>query len=122
MIDGPYEFDDRVDPDWYLFEARLLQDGIPLSVYGELRRSENELVVGGSDDQPLFITDQGFESHRQWLKRRILKKGLLMLAVCVITVGIFLEVYWPLLIASVANVLRVFYHGGTYIMQWTKYR
>ncbi|MEA1932511.1 MAG: hypothetical protein U9O06_13330 [Euryarchaeota archaeon] len=65
---------DDVNLDRYLLEARPLCEGTTVSVSGELRIEQGEPVLHGTAERPFLVSDQGFDGHRRWLRRQVLRK------------------------------------------------
>lgn len=63
-------------PDDEYFEARIILDGEVLAVYGEVMIDQGTLVLRGSDETPLVLSDQGFDKFSSRLRRQSLKNGL----------------------------------------------
>ena len=63
-------------PDDEYFEARAVLDGEILAVRGEVSVERGTPVLQGSDEEPLVLSDRGFDEFRRSLRYRILKCGL----------------------------------------------
>jgi len=62
-----------VDLDEYHFESKTVPEGETLAVRGEVQIEQGEPVVRGTDETPLFVSDEGFDGLRNALRRRTLK-------------------------------------------------
>ncbi|OYR79276.1 hypothetical protein DJ71_16715 [Halorubrum sp. E3] len=64
-------------PDNGYFEARAVLDGEKLAVRGEVTFEQGTPVLGGSDETPLTLSDQGFDKFGSHLRRQSLKAGVI---------------------------------------------
>lgn len=101
---------DGVDLDRYLLEARPLLEGTTASVSGELRIEQGEPVLRGTDEAPLLVSDAGFDGHRHWLRRRVLRRGAVVVGLLVVAVGLWVEFYVPLAALIVGWLAYLAYH------------
>ncbi|SFS92205.1 hypothetical protein [Halostagnicola kamekurae] len=101
---------DEIDLDRYLLEARPLLEGDEVSISGEIHVEQGEPVLRGTDDVPLLLSDNGFDEHRRWLKRRALQKGAFITGLLVVAVSLWFEFYIPLGILVVGWLLYWAYH------------
>ncbi|MFD1589321.1 hypothetical protein ACFR9U_20275 [Halorientalis brevis] len=101
---------DGVALDRYLLEAKPLVHGETISVYGEGHVDEGEYTVRGSEDVPLLLSDQGFDGHRSWLGKQVATKGTIAASVLLAAVGVWFQVYLPLLAVVAATVVYILWH------------
>lgn len=59
------------------FEARAVLDGERLAVCGKVTFEQGTPVLRGSDETPLTLSDQGFDTFGSRLRRQSLKNGLI---------------------------------------------
>ena len=76
--------------DRYLLEARPLFEETTVSVSGEVQ-VQGEPVLRGNGGTPLLLSDQGFDGHRRWLRRPVLRNGALSSGLLVIAAGLWFE-------------------------------
>jgi len=67
--------EDGESQDKYI-ETKVILDGEQLAVRGEVGVEQGDLVLRGSDETPLAISDQGFDAFSSSLRRQFLKYGL----------------------------------------------
>jgi hypothetical protein len=70
--DAPEEIPDDED-----FEAKAILDGETLAVSGEVSMEQGTPVLQGSDNEPLVLSDQGFDEFSRGLPSQMLKYGLI---------------------------------------------
>lgn len=80
---------DRVHLDRYLFESRLLVEGMTVNIRGEGHIEQGESVIRGSDEIPLVISDQGFDAHRRRLTKQAIRKGAIATFVLFVPIGVW---------------------------------
>ncbi|MEE6209546.1 hypothetical protein U3A55_05180 [Salarchaeum sp. III] len=114
---------DEIDLDRYLLEARPLLEGDEVSISGEIHVEQGEPVLRGTDNVPLLLSDNGFNEHRNWLKRRALRKGAFITGLLVVAVSLWFEFYIPLGILIVGCLLYGAYSfvqdAGTFL-EWIR--
>lgn len=96
---------DDIDLDRYLLEARPLLEGDEVSISGEIHVEQGEPVLGGTDNTPLLLSDNGFGEHRRWLRQRIIRKGAFITGLLVVAVSLWFEFYIPLGILAASWLL-----------------
>lgn len=101
---------DGIDLDRYRLEARPVLEGTTVSVSGELRMEDGEPVLSGTDETPLLVSDQGFDGHRRWLRRAILRNAGMFSGMVVAALGLVVGVYLPLAVLLVGLLASVGYH------------
>ncbi|MFH5797618.1 hypothetical protein [Haladaptatus sp. CMAA 1911] len=71
----------------YYVQAKPIENGTTLTVYGNLRIEDGTPVLYGTDALPLAVTDQESTEFRRYLTRRLVKYGVL--APLLVVVAIF---------------------------------
>jgi hypothetical protein len=71
---------DDVAADEFAVEARGITAGQQLFIHGELRMTNGEYIIGGSDETPLLVSDTGREGLVRQLRLRALKYALALFA------------------------------------------
>lgn len=100
---------DRIDLDRHLLETRPLVDGTSVSVSGELETKQGELVLRGSDEVPLLLTDGGFDEYSNWLRQQSLKKAGIAVTLVFLAGCLWVEWYIPLVVLLGALVISLGY-------------
>jgi hypothetical protein len=68
-------------PDDETFEARVILDGEMLAVSGEVSMEQGTPVLQGSDNEPLVLSEQGFDEFNRGLPSQMLKYGLIAVGI-----------------------------------------
>lgn len=102
---------DGVDLDRYLLETRPLLDGTTVSVSGVCRVEQGDPVLRGTDETPLRLSDQGFDGHRRWVRRRALRTGTTAVGLLAVAIGLWFEFYVPLAALIAGLVVYAIYHS-----------
>ncbi len=114
---------DEIDLNRYLLEARPLLEDDEVSVCGEIQVDQGEPVLRGTDDVPLLLSDKGFDGHRRWLKRRVLRKAAFITGLLVVAASLWFGVYIPLGVLIVGWLLYGAYNfvqdAGTFL-EWIR--
>lgn len=94
----------------YLLESRPLVDGVTVSVRGEGHIEQGKPVIRGTDENPLVISDQGFDDHQRWLKKQAITKGAIATFMLLVAVGLWFGIYVPLYVLIVTIFIYILYN------------
>lgn len=112
-----------VDLDRYLLEARPLLDGATISISGKISTEQGEPILRGTNGTPLLLSDRGFDGHRHWLRRRVLRKGAIVAGLLAVAGSLWFEWYVPLAVLIAAVLVYVgygFVRDMDVFLQWIR--
>lgn len=114
---------DSVNLDRYLLEARPLFEGTTVNISGEIHVDQGEPILQGTDENPLLLSDQGFNGHRSWLWQQVLRKGILVSGLLVVAISLWFGWYVPLAVLVVGMVLYIgysFVKDQDIVLEWIR--
>lgn len=78
-----YDSHTTLDDMW--LQSRPVREGDTLAVYGEASETDENVVIHGTDDVPLFITNEGFDGLRRKLMKTLIIDGVIFLVTLLIS-------------------------------------